>query len=516
MASPQVTSSAYTNDQSGAGNHTLNYPSGTINSGDLLICVIATDGDNSISNWDVTDDWTEIWSGDDGKDIFLAVAYRTADGDESGSTFNVAVSNSETSAAIVLVITGGTTPEGTGTTGDSNTPDPPNYSTSDGVKDYLWIAAVGIDNAVDITAFPYADNNLETTQSNPGGVTCALCTDELTGEEQNPGTFTAAGSGDEWATATIAIHPAAAATNINVSNKGSVTIVGNDPTVLTDIDVNQAAKGSVTVTGNDPAVTFTQTIAQNAKGSVTVSGYGLTVLTDIDVNQSAEGSVTVAGYDATVNAETDVDQVAKGSVTIAGYGATVNAETDIDQSAKGSITVAGHFVTVELPGVGVDVDVSNVGAIAVAGYDASFNVETDVNVGLGQVTVAGYNAVVNAETDVDVANVGAIAIAGYDPTVLTDIDVNQGNLGQVAVAGYDPAVLAATLIDAGKGSITVAGYNPSVSVPLNVNAGNVGAIAITGHNASVELVYPVSCVGLDLQTGQIKIVSGNTKFVILI
>ena len=148
MAFPQISTSAYTNNQSGSGNHALNYPSGTINAGDLLICFLATDGDNAVSNWDVTDDWTEIGNWDDGKDIFLAVAYRTADGDESGGTFNVAVSENETSAAIVICITGADqTPEGTGTTGDSDSPDPPNYSTGDGVKDYLWIAACACDDA---------------------------------------------------------------------------------------------------------------------------------------------------------------------------------------------------------------------------------------------------------------------------------------------------------------------------------------------------------------------------------
>ena len=123
--------------------HTISYPTGAIDAGDLLICVFATDGDNTVTNWDVTDDWTEIVSGNEpaGKDAHLSVAWRKADGTEGNTTFDITTGSDEKSAHIVYRITGAedpttTPPDGTLTQGDSSTPAPPTHDTTAGTKDY--------------------------------------------------------------------------------------------------------------------------------------------------------------------------------------------------------------------------------------------------------------------------------------------------------------------------------------------------------------------------------------------
>jgi hypothetical protein len=208
MAFPQVASSVATDWGSTAIKP--DYPSGC-QSGDLIIVFIASDGDNTVFDWDRLDDFTEIFSISNGKDCSLHAAWRKYDGTE-GVDFQVDFNEGEILRSIVLRITGAedpttTAPEGTTTTGDSATPDPPNYNTTDGTKDYLWIAACGVDRDRTIDSYPYADNNLENESAGTSECSIGLCTDELTGQEQNPGTFGISGI-DEWVTATVAVHPA--------------------------------------------------------------------------------------------------------------------------------------------------------------------------------------------------------------------------------------------------------------------------------------------------------------------
>lgn len=233
MAFPQVVS--YNEEGIGQNTtHTLTYPSGVSN-GDLLICVFATDGDNSVTNWNVTDNWTEIVSGNEpgGKDAFLAVAYRVADGNE-GSTFQIVTSASEKAAYIIYRITGAdvTTdlPEGTLTQGDSSSPNSPSHDTTQGDKDYLWISCMGADDDDAATAWPYADNNRGTTSADPGGCAVAACTDELTGDTQDPGAFTIPAT-EEWVAATIAVFPAPVGADINIDENDAVENV-----TVTDVE----------------------------------------------------------------------------------------------------------------------------------------------------------------------------------------------------------------------------------------------------------------------------------------
>ncbi|NIR25938.1 MAG: hypothetical protein GWO10_19285, partial [candidate division Zixibacteria bacterium] len=209
MAFPQV--ATYTEEgHAQSTTITMTYPASCA-SGDLIIAILATDGDNSVSNYDVDDDFTQIVSGNDpsGKDAHLSVAYRVYDGTE-GSTFRWTISSSEKAASVVFRITGADTstnlPEGTLTQGDNANPNPPSHDTTQGTKDYLWIACMGADDDDAATAWPYADNNRGTTSADPGGCAVAACTDELTGDTQDPGTFTIPAT-EEWVAATIAVFP---------------------------------------------------------------------------------------------------------------------------------------------------------------------------------------------------------------------------------------------------------------------------------------------------------------------
>jgi len=63
-------------------------------------------------------------------------------------------------------------------------------------------------NSSGVSAYPYADNNLNQDSSGSSGVAVGVCSDELTGVTQDPGTFTI-GSSTLWGCGTISVEPAA-------------------------------------------------------------------------------------------------------------------------------------------------------------------------------------------------------------------------------------------------------------------------------------------------------------------
>lgn len=208
MSFPQV---AATNSSTETGNettHTVSLPS-NIQSGNLLIVVFATDGDNTII-W--PEGWNEIFEVSGGALAFLGVAWRKADGNE-GASITVTSSSSEQSAHISYRITGHEDPlsqppeVSSGETGSNATPDPDSLTPTGGTEDYLWIAATGIGKTPSIVSYPTNySSGIECLSDGTGGCVNATAQRELNSTSENPGVFTVSSTG-EWVACTIAIHP---------------------------------------------------------------------------------------------------------------------------------------------------------------------------------------------------------------------------------------------------------------------------------------------------------------------
>ena len=208
-------------DTSAVTTHVVQLPtSGSLASGDTMLCAVGTDSGTSdmVLTWPAG--WTVIAEeGDDGTPTtWLEIGWAESDGTESGSTFNITSSTSEQSAHNCYFIQGGgdlgvgaEQPEAEIIGANTDAPDPPSISPTGGSKDYLVFAFASVNNRRNITGWPATYTN--TGQERPtssGGVTLGYGRLEVTAASEDPGTF-AFTTATNTVAATVAIHPAAAA-----------------------------------------------------------------------------------------------------------------------------------------------------------------------------------------------------------------------------------------------------------------------------------------------------------------
>ena len=202
---------AATNTSSDSGTtQTVNLPS-SISNGDLLIIFIATDGDNTITNWN---GFNEIFSMSDsgGKDSSLHIGYKSASGSE-GSTVDITTSSNEKGTHASYRITGwdsGQVPEAsTGVQGVSSAPDSDSLTPTGGAKDYLWFTAYGSDDDDStVSTWPtnYSLSQLNPTVADPGGAVLGVAGRNYNASSEDPGAF-ATNDSEQWVAATVAVHP---------------------------------------------------------------------------------------------------------------------------------------------------------------------------------------------------------------------------------------------------------------------------------------------------------------------
>lgn len=199
---------------------TLTYPT-NLQSGDLILALVATDGDTSgttpptgffgtVGVWNGTNYLAS--NGASNGASTLLVWSKTADGTESGS-FAATLSASEQGAWRVMRVVGWSGLASVNcVVGASATPDPrPQDPTIWDIEDTLWIAVMAADTSRTVTGYP-ADttDNDYLASGGTGGATLGWARREYTAQSWDPSAFTISSS-DDWATATIAIRPAAAA-----------------------------------------------------------------------------------------------------------------------------------------------------------------------------------------------------------------------------------------------------------------------------------------------------------------
>lgn len=164
------------------------------------------------TGYDQITDLTQAGGGAVGK---LDGFYKITDGTELGiETWTASVGTSGAWQSIRITDWHGTTPPESDTaSGDATSADPPTLSPSWGSDDTLWIAVAG-HSAVSAAAFTAAPTNYTDFANNgasSGGAAVSIASSyrELAASSEDPGTFTAGGSNRFWASATIAIRPAA-------------------------------------------------------------------------------------------------------------------------------------------------------------------------------------------------------------------------------------------------------------------------------------------------------------------
>lgn len=208
MAFPVVESVTPSNFAN-ATSHLVAMPA-TVNVGDLLIALIATDGVASVTT---PANWNSLHSSATAANR-LGSYYKIAVGDEDGTTVDFVTSATETMAAQVYRISNwhGTTPPeiGAPASAGSGDPDPPSLIPSWGAADTLWLAEYGSDAVSTATAYPtdYTDG---ITASAGGAGQCSIgsARRNLNATSDNPGTFTVTDNTKAWVAQTIAIQPAA-------------------------------------------------------------------------------------------------------------------------------------------------------------------------------------------------------------------------------------------------------------------------------------------------------------------
>jgi len=190
--------------------HTISMPSG-LSAGDLLLVFIATDGDNTISNWDGL---TELENASNGTAVSLSVGYKIADGSE-GSTLTFTTTSNEQSVYIACRITGYGTPQISAVnSGTSINPVPNSLSPSGGALDYMCISLMGSDRDKTVSSFPsdYPSENFQYTATGANGVTCAMAKKELNDSTITSNQYTISGS-EQWLSFLVVVPPPAPASN---------------------------------------------------------------------------------------------------------------------------------------------------------------------------------------------------------------------------------------------------------------------------------------------------------------
>lgn len=176
--------------------HNVTMP-GTVAAGDLLICIIAFDGNPTLGT--TPTGWTYLNAQNNGSTVKMAVYYKVADGTEDGTTVNFPTSSSEQAAAQVYRILSGQysgVPYGfAGATGG----DPDSFTPTSARRFSVFVAQASDGDANAPTGSPTNYSTIDTLVSGAGangvGMGSAYRLDFNQSTIENPDTFTFSGTG---------------------------------------------------------------------------------------------------------------------------------------------------------------------------------------------------------------------------------------------------------------------------------------------------------------------------------
>lgn len=195
--------------------HIVNMPS-TVDAGDLLITLITSDGNATITDPDGAGGWTQVRTQVNGTAVRGTVYAKDAVGNEDSARINFATSATEEMATQVIRIPASKwngniadIEASTGATGSSTTPDPDSLTASWGVANNLWFAFVAGSSFESVTASPtnFGDTYHVNTGTVVGDASASSSRFESAVATLNPGSYTVTPTND-WVAITIAVRPA--------------------------------------------------------------------------------------------------------------------------------------------------------------------------------------------------------------------------------------------------------------------------------------------------------------------
>ena len=319
------------NSTIGGLSHAITLPAG-IQEGDLLLVFFATDGDNTITDWQA---FTELDSDSNGSASFFAVGYKIA---TAINSLTITVSSYEPASHVVYRISGhdsGQIPEiSTVAKLATEFPDPSTLSPTGGAKDYLWIHSAGWDRDRTVVSWE-ANFTLDRTYEGGGG--SQACSLAISGRNENTATKNPASieisSGDQWLAWTVAVHPVSGpATN-------SITL-DSDGRVYDQYSVTLDSDGTV--------------ILPVTQESVTIDSDGR-VYDQYSVQLSSDGRV-IDQYSVTLDSAGAVKK--ENSITIDSDG-RVRGKESVQLSSDG-IVYGQESITIDSDGT-----VKNIGSITI-------------------------------------------------------------------------------------------------------------------------------------------------------
>jgi len=335
MAFPQVAGTAKSSDGSSVTDSVISMPA-SVASGDLLLAFIATDSAAGANTWDTAGGWVVLVD-EAGTGFQFSVAYKIAAGGETSTTVTHAA---ERGCYLSARITGwhGTTPPeiATAATGDSTTPDPPDFNPAGwGTEDTLWFALFGADQSTDplpVTTWPtnYGSNQTENHDVTTSAAVLAFATRELNAASENPGTFTMTLQ-ETWNAYTLAVRPAAG---------GDTALAGSSAGVATAVStLTTAIRFAGSSAGVATAVAILTTSIALAGSSAGIGAASAALTTAIPLAGSSSGVAT-----ASADLTTAITLVGS-SAGVGAASGSIAADTALAGSSGGVSTASADLTT---------------------------------------------------------------------------------------------------------------------------------------------------------------------------
>ena len=221
MASPSIVTTNTTNGTTASTTPVLNLPAGTVTAGNTLLVMVRL-ATGTLGTWPAG--WNEIFrDSSDAADDTTAIAWKKADGTESGTTITMGAGTSAKFAAISWNISGADDPTtrapecaaaAVGTTADL---DPGTVTPTGGSKDYLFLYCGTCDGepatwpptgtpANYVTSIGASSGTAGVTTTN---VRACAASRQTTASSENPGTWTMSSAPAQgWTATVVAVHPA--------------------------------------------------------------------------------------------------------------------------------------------------------------------------------------------------------------------------------------------------------------------------------------------------------------------
>ncbi len=235
-----------------------------LSNGDLLVAVVAVDGNEAIS--ESTGDWTEVSDTVSNSAVTMAVYTRVVDGTEAAS-YTFSWSGSEDAVSFILHFSGTSgdsqpyvaSSVSTGTTGTPQAPSVDTSSNDVNTENNLILrigAWDGIGQGYDPGVIISAHSNINQDYSTGaiGAVTGAAAYEQQPGAGAS-GTADFLSGTEEWITQSLAIEPPAAPGPDPICPGLNGTVVGNQLVVIEDCSEAKVASNSTTVTISTPTTT---------------------------------------------------------------------------------------------------------------------------------------------------------------------------------------------------------------------------------------------------------------------